>query len=114
MIRRIPTVHSNRLLGTLKWSFLRRGDVGDDETAGTSHSGGLRKDLSTFSLTALIMGAMIGSGIFFLPGIMLDNVESAGINWPSTARSNLKQGADACVTGWWAVCRTTPALAVTC
>jgi APA family basic amino acid/polyamine antiporter len=42
----------------------------------------LRKDLSTFSLTAIIMGAMIGSGIFFLPGIMLDN--TGGI-WPVMA-----------------------------
>ena len=40
---------------------------------------GLRKDLSTFSLTALIMGAMIGSGIFFLPGSML---ALAGGVWP--------------------------------
>lgn len=40
----------------------------------------LRRDLSTFSLTALIMGAMIGSGIFFLPGIMLANVD--GGVWP--------------------------------
>lgn len=39
----------------------------------------LRKDLSTFSLTALIMGAMIGSGIFFLPGSML---RLAGGVWP--------------------------------
>lgn len=44
----------------------------------------LRKDLSTFSLTALIMGAMIGSGIFFLPGIMLDNVGGTGV-WPVMA-----------------------------
>lgn len=42
----------------------------------------LRKDITTFSLTALIMGAMIGSGIFFLPGIMLDN--TGGI-WPVMA-----------------------------
>lgn len=42
----------------------------------------LRKDISTFSLTALIMGAMIGSGIFFLPGIMLDN--TGGV-WPVMA-----------------------------
>lgn len=41
--------------------------------------GGLRKDLSTFSLTALIMGAMIGSGIFFLPAAMLSQ---AGGPWP--------------------------------
>jgi APA family basic amino acid/polyamine antiporter len=39
----------------------------------------LRKELSTFSLTALIMGAMIGSGIFFLPGSML---RDAGGVWP--------------------------------
>jgi APA family basic amino acid/polyamine antiporter len=39
----------------------------------------LRRDLSTFSLTALIMGAMIGSGIFFLPGSML--VQAGGV-WP--------------------------------
>lgn len=39
----------------------------------------LRKDISTFSLTALIMGAMIGSGIFFLPAAMLDQ---AGGPWP--------------------------------
>lgn len=38
----------------------------------------LRKDLSTLSLTALIMGAMIGSGIFFLPAAML---EWAGSPW---------------------------------
>lgn len=44
----------------------------------------LRKDLSTFSLTALIMGAMIGSGIFFLPGIMLANVGAGGV-WPVMA-----------------------------
>ncbi len=42
----------------------------------------LRKDLTTFSLTAIIMGAMIGSGIFFLPGIMLDQTGSA---WPVMA-----------------------------
>lgn len=39
----------------------------------------LRKDLSLFSLTALIMGAIIGSGIFFLPAAMLDQ---AGSPWP--------------------------------
>jgi basic amino acid/polyamine antiporter, APA family len=39
---------------------------------------GLRKDLSTLSLTALIMGAMIGSGIFFLPAAMLSQ---AGSPW---------------------------------
>ena len=39
----------------------------------------LRRDLSTFSLTAIIMGAMIGSGIFFLPGSML---KDAGGPWP--------------------------------
>lgn len=39
---------------------------------------GLRKDLSTLSLTALIMGAMIGSGIFFLPAAMLGQ---AGSPW---------------------------------
>ena len=44
----------------------------------------LRKDLTTFSLTALIMGAMIGSGIFFLPGIMLDDVGRGGV-WPVMA-----------------------------
>ncbi len=43
----------------------------------------LRKDITTFSLTALIMGAMIGSGIFFLPGIMLDN--TGGGVWPVMA-----------------------------
>ena len=43
----------------------------------------LRRELSTFSLTALIMGAMIGSGIFFLPGIMLANVD--GGVWPVMA-----------------------------
>lgn len=44
----------------------------------------LRRDISTFSLTALIMGAMIGSGIFFLPGIMLSNVGGSGV-WPVMA-----------------------------
>lgn len=39
----------------------------------------LRKDLSTFSLTMLIVGAIIGSGIFFLPAAMLDQ---AGGPWP--------------------------------
>lgn len=42
----------------------------------------LRKDLTTFSLTAIIMGAMIGSGIFFLPGVMLQQTGSA---WPVMA-----------------------------
>lgn len=51
------------------------------ETAGEPHASepALRKDLSTFSLTALIMGAMIGSGIFFLPAAMLSQ---AGGPWP--------------------------------
>lgn len=44
----------------------------------------LRKDITTFSLTALIMGAMIGSGIFFLPGIMLSNIGGSGV-WPVMA-----------------------------
>lgn len=39
----------------------------------------LRRDISTFSLTAIIMGAMIGSGIFFLPAAMLGQ---AGGVWP--------------------------------
>lgn len=40
---------------------------------------GLRKELTTFSLTALIIGAIIGSGIFFLPAAMLGQ---AGGSWP--------------------------------
>jgi APA family basic amino acid/polyamine antiporter len=39
----------------------------------------LRKELTTFSLTALIIGAIIGSGIFFLPAAMLGQ---AGGAWP--------------------------------
>lgn len=54
----------------------------------------LRKDLSTFSLTALIMGAMIGSGIFFLPGVMLAQTGSA---WPVMAAWIL--GAAVALTG---------------
>jgi basic amino acid/polyamine antiporter, APA family len=41
--------------------------------------GGLRRDLSTFSLTMLILSAIIGSGIFFLPAAMLGQ---AGGAWP--------------------------------
>jgi len=52
---------------------------GVDEPVAT----GLRKDITTFSLTALIMGAMIGSGIFFLPGSMLKEV--GGAAWPVMA-----------------------------
>ncbi|MHB1262515.1 MAG: APC family permease [Thermoplasmatota archaeon] len=48
------------------------------ETAGAQGEPALRKDLSTLSLTALIMGAMIGSGIFFLPAAMLGQ---AGSPW---------------------------------
>ncbi|MEK6975729.1 MAG: APC family permease [Candidatus Thermoplasmatota archaeon] len=53
-----------------------------DEPSPAPADGGrvLRKDLTTFSLTALIMGAMIGSGIFFLPGTMLR--DSGGGVWP--------------------------------
>lgn len=43
---------------------------------------GLRRDLSTFSLTMLILSAIIGSGIFFLPAAMLDQ---AGAPWPVMA-----------------------------
>lgn len=55
---------------------------------------GLRKDLTTFSLTALIMGAMIGSGIFFLPAAMLSQ---AGGPWPVMAAWVL--GAAVALTG---------------
>jgi APA family basic amino acid/polyamine antiporter len=41
--------------------------------------GGLRRDLSTFSLTLVLVGAIVGSGIFFLPAAMLDD---AGSVWP--------------------------------
>jgi APA family basic amino acid/polyamine antiporter len=40
---------------------------------------GLRKDLSTFSLTLILVGAIVGSGIFFLPAAMLSQ---AGSVWP--------------------------------
>lgn len=43
---------------------------------------GLRRELSTFSLAAVIVGAMVGSGIFFLPGPMLGQ---AGGAWPVMA-----------------------------
>ncbi|HJQ93072.1 MAG TPA: APC family permease [Candidatus Thermoplasmatota archaeon] len=39
----------------------------------------LRRELTTFSLTTLIIGAIIGSGIFFLPAAMLGQ---AGGAWP--------------------------------
>ena len=39
----------------------------------------LRRELSTFSLTAILVSAIIGSGIFFLPAPMLDQ---AGGVWP--------------------------------
>lgn len=39
----------------------------------------LRRDLSTFSLTLILVGAIVGSGIFFLPAAMLSQ---AGSVWP--------------------------------
>jgi APA family basic amino acid/polyamine antiporter len=53
--------------------------VADAADSADQGEGGLRKDITTFSLTTLIMGAMIGSGIFFLPGSML---RQAGGAWP--------------------------------
>ena len=44
--------------------------------------GALKRDLGLFSLVALIVGSMIGSGIFFLPGAMLKTLgttDAAGV-----------------------------------
>jgi basic amino acid/polyamine antiporter, APA family len=39
--------------------------------------GGLKRELGFFSLVALIVGSMVGSGIFFLPGAMLGGLGTA-------------------------------------
>jgi basic amino acid/polyamine antiporter, APA family len=49
---------------------------------GAVAEGELRKDLGTLSMAALIVGAIIGSGIFFLPGLML--AQTGGV-WPVLA-----------------------------
>lgn len=41
--------------------------------------GGLRKDLGFFAAFAVVVGMVIGSGIFFKPGIVLQNAGSAGL-----------------------------------
>lgn len=57
-----------------------RGDGDEGHPAGGDVGApAMRRELGTFSLTALIVGAIIGSGIFFLPAAMLSQ---AGGAWP--------------------------------